>query len=663
MSHAASNQDSPDPQEARLLEGRREYEQGNFEEALRIFGDIDLRPVISRLQDCANSKARHRRRSRAEAAGALSATLRTADILFEAAYLKAKCLQAGGLLPAAAEECKSLMDLIESTFPQGLPTSWTAESRLPVTIGKTVELLPKLLVEAGLMHEAVSAFRRALLGPFGIDEECSARLHKEFAVLLLYGGVEASSPRFGSQTEGTFIPKTNIEESILLLLLLLRQATLKKVSYDPTVIEHLSFALSVCGQPEFLAQQYEMILPGIQSRSERWHNLALCYSGASKDDVGLNLLRKSLNQVESPNDVYSLLLGAKLCAKEAKLAKEGVDYAERAVKHAKGDFEHLKGTALHLLGVVLGCAARSSLSDAERTRLHAESLSILQEAASMETADPKVIFDLGLEYAEQRNLGLALDCAKKIIDLSTGASVQGWKLLALVLSAQQRFVDAEEALDAALDDTGKWEQGELLRVKAKVQIAQGQAMQAIETYRLLLALVQAQRKSNEAGSWTHKGQQGVEEVEVWQGLAAVYTSLKQWSDAEICLEKAQALRAYSADTWHAAGVLHEAQDNVQDALAAYNNALAVDPDHVPSKVSTGALLRQRGGTSLPVARSFLTDALRSEPTNYQVWYNLGMLHKVEGRAREAADCFQASFLLDQSAPVENFSSIPPALFW
>lgn len=116
--------------------------------------------------------------------------------------------------------------------------------------------------------------------------------------------------------------------------------------------------------------------------------------------------------------------------------------------------------------------------------------------------------------------------------------------------------------------------------------------------------------------------------------------------------------------WHlCSGVLHEAQDNFQDALAAYNNALAVDPDHVPSKVSTGALLRQGGGTSLPVARSFLTDALRSEPSNHQVWYNLGMLHKVEGRAREAADCFQASFLLEQSAPVENFSSIHQALFW
>lgn len=92
-------QESPDPQEARVLEGRREYVQGNLEDAARIFGAIDLRPILSRLQDSANSKTRHRRRSRAEAAGALSATLRTADILFEGIYLKAKCLQADGLLP------------------------------------------------------------------------------------------------------------------------------------------------------------------------------------------------------------------------------------------------------------------------------------------------------------------------------------------------------------------------------------------------------------------------------------------------------------------------------------------------------------------------------------------------------------------------------------
>jgi hypothetical protein len=42
------------------------------------------------------------------------------------------------------------------------------------------------------------------------------------------------------------------------------------------------------------------------------------------------------------------------------------------------------------------------------------------------------------------------------------------KLLALILSAQQHFSDAETIIDASLDETGKWKQGELLRLKAKL---------------------------------------------------------------------------------------------------------------------------------------------------------------------------------------------------
>jgi len=47
----------------------------------------------------------------------------------------------------------------------------------------------------------------------------------------------------------------------------------------------------------------------------------------------------------------------------------------------------------------------------------------------------------------------------------------------------------------------------------------------------------------------------VEEVEVWQDLAEVYTELKQWHDAELCLERARALEGYSATTWHVTGEL------------------------------------------------------------------------------------------------------------
>jgi hypothetical protein len=45
----------------------------------------------------------------------------------------------------------------------------------------------------------------------------------------------------------------------------------------------------------------------------------------------------------------------------------------------------------------------------------------------------------------------------------------------------------------------------------------------------------------------------VSEFKVWQGLANLYSSLSYWRDTEICLQKAKALKTYSATTLHAEG--------------------------------------------------------------------------------------------------------------
>ena len=77
-----------------------------------------------------------------------------------------------------------------------------------------------------------------------------------------------------------------------------------------------------------------------------------------------------------------------------------------------------------------------------------------------------------------------------------------------------------------------------MRLKGKLQIAQGQSMHAIETYKLLLALVQAQRKTLRAGNWKLKvGDHRVLELEAWQDLAYLYISLGKWQDGYLCLEK------------------------------------------------------------------------------------------------------------------------------
>lgn len=104
------------------------------------------------------------------------------------------------------------------------------------------------------------------------------------------------------------------------------------------------------------------------------------------------------------------------------------------------------------------------------------------------------------------------------------------------------------------------------------------------------------------------------------------------------------------------GLLNEAKGLHQEALKSFRKALDVDPTHVPSLISTACILRQLGSESLPVLRSFLTDALRIDRTNSSAWYNLGLLYKADhaASALEAAECFEAAALLEESTPIEPF---------
>jgi tetratricopeptide (TPR) repeat protein len=244
-----------------------------------------------------------------------------------------------------------------------------------------------------------------------------------------------------------------------------------------------------------LAKELEEIMPGVFHRVDRWNTLALCYSAVGQNKAALNLLRKSLHKHEQPDDLIALLLAAKICSEDCHLAAEGVGYAQRAITNAQGRNEHLKGVAIRMLGLCSGKQATTSPSDFERSRLQSEALKLLDAAISLEKNNPDLLFELGMLYAEQRNLNTALRYAKRFIDATGGSLLKGWRLLAQILSAQQRFSEAEVVIDAALDETAKWEQGPLLRLKAKLKTSQSLPMDAIETYRYLLALVQAQRKS------------------------------------------------------------------------------------------------------------------------------------------------------------------------
>ena len=396
----------------------------------------------------------------------------------------------------AARSCKTILDTVESALPEGWPENFVSDCKLQETVKNAVELLPELWKLAGSPQEVISSFRRALLYPWNLDIETTSRIQTEFALFLLYSGCEASPPSLRSQLDGSFVPRNNIEEAVLLLLILLRNSVLGSIEWDPSIIDHLTFALSVSGEFKTLAQQVEELLPETMERKERHYTLALCYCGDGEHMIALDLLRNSLNDRENSDCIQELLLASKICADNMVCVDDGISYSCKAISQLHGKCMQMVAIANCLLGVLLSSKSRTVASDSEKVFVQSEALRALRNAERMmRESDPYIVLHLCLEYAEQRKLNIAFYHAKELVKLEGGSSVTAYILLARILSAQKKFVDAEIVIDAALDQSGKWDQGELLRTKAKLRIAQGRLKSAVETYTFLLAVLQVQNKS------------------------------------------------------------------------------------------------------------------------------------------------------------------------
>ncbi|MBA0758584.1 hypothetical protein Gotri_021566 [Gossypium trilobum] len=172
-------------------------------------------------------------------------SIHTVSLLLEAIFLKAKSLQHLQRFREAAQTCKVILDIVESSIPQGLPENFSADCKMQETLNEAVEMLPELWKCSDSPHEAILSYRQALLHQWNLDAETIARIQKQFAIFLLYYGGEALPPNLCSQMDGSFIPRNNIEEAILLLMILLKKVSLKELNgiHQYWIICHL---LSPC---------------------------------------------------------------------------------------------------------------------------------------------------------------------------------------------------------------------------------------------------------------------------------------------------------------------------------------------------------------------------------------------------------------------------------
>ncbi|KAJ1298883.1 hypothetical protein BS78_01G487900 [Paspalum vaginatum] len=649
--------DSLNYEEARALLGRVEYQRGHVEEALRVFDGIKISVLLPEMKTSIARKVG--RQKPPPHSSSLAMPFHVVTILIETVYLKALALHDLGKFEEAARECSTILDIVESAVPEGLPSNFGNDCNLNETICRAVELLPDLWKLGGFPLETLSSYRRALVSNWNLDAKAIAKIQKEFAIFLLYSGCEAGPPKLRCQLDGLFVPRNNLEEAVLLLLILLVKFNSKRIERDPTVMHHLTFALSMSGELRPLARQFEALLPGVLDNIKWLYNVALCYLASDDDLTALNLLRRVFKFGEDSSCLNELLMASKICGKDGAHAAEGVLYARRALVNHHGGCDQMEVVAGCLLGISLSNLARHATTDTERVSQQHEALEVLGNAGKkMHSRDFRTIYSLSLENAVQRKLDAAARYAKMLLKIEGGSELKTWLLVARIMSAQKRFEGAECIVNAALEQSGKWSQGDLLQTKAKIQIAQGQFRKAIETYSQLLALIQLRMKSFSAGisvlqgSKTDKGL----EINTWYDLALLYLRMSQWKDAELCISKIKAISPYSPLACHATGKLHEAKGFMEAALRAYSTGLDLDPKHVPSLISTAIVLRQLSKKPLPAVRCFLTDALHLDRTNHVAWFHLGLLYEDEGdsAAIEAAECFKAAALLEENVPAEPF---------
>ncbi|KAJ6344813.1 hypothetical protein OIU76_006360 [Salix suchowensis] len=555
-------------EEARALLGRLEYQRGNFDAALQVFQGIDIKGLAPKMINAIVERIQYRKpRSKGEIVPPSAMSMHSVSLLVEAILLKAKSLEELSQYREAAKECGIILDILESALPNGIPEGIGEDCKLEEMFHKALELLPALWTNAGLLDEAIASYRRVLIRPWNLNPQKLAGVQKELASILLYSAVEATLPP-QLQLWGLASPQSNIEEAILLLLVLMSKVARGEIKWDGEIMDHLTYALSIVGQFELLAEHVEQALPGIYNRAERWYLLALCYTAAGQNEAALNLLKKVSGCSESKNKPHipSFLLGAKLCSQDPMHAHEGISFARKVLDLADNHNQHFIGQVHKFLGVCHGNAARISLSDSERVLLHRESLNSLNNAALNRKEDPEVMYSLGLENMLQRNLGVAFENAIVCTEMMAGNSVKR-----LEVTGPCSFCRATE-----------------------------QPKQAIETYRILLSLIQAQRDNqakNPEQSHIFKSEVLAErnlELAAWQDLAHIYTKIGSWSDAKICVDKAKFMEFHSPRSWHVTGMLFEAQSLHKEALVSFSIALSVEPDYVPSIVATAETYLDKG---------------------------------------------------------------------
>ena len=119
----------------------------------------------------------------------------------------------------------------------------------------------------------------------------------------------------------------------------------------------------------------------------------------------------------------------------------------------------------------------------------------------------------------------------------------------------------------------------------------------------------------------------------------LYLELGNPAKAKIFLERAADLEPKSGAVYRYQGDCHTAQNMPQDAIAAYRQAIKLNPQDAASMSALGCLLESQGENP-EITLMFCRESVGLAPENALFRYRLGQLHFNQNRLDEALSEFQ-----------------------
>ncbi len=130
---------------------------------------------------------------------------------------------------------------------------------------------------------------------------------------------------------------------------------------------------------------------------------------------------------------------------------------------------------------------------------------------------------------------------------------------------------------------------------------------------------------------------------LWNILGAAHKANGQLNDAIVAYDRALALKPDGADICFNMGVALQEQGKLEDAIAAYERALAVKPDFADAYNNMGVTLQEQG--KLEDAIAAYERALSLKPDDADTYNNMGVTLQEQGKLEDAIAAYERALSL------------------